>query len=176
MNDGKRPPWLQLPSGEITPLGLLGFAGYMFHLSVGRDLETWHRVVLVCIGGLSVLLCLIAFGGKLPCKRRVTTASQGGIDICLRDLGFLSGLVISFLFIALAPPSLWDSVQTGWWQLGVGRFFIIVSLALPTVVHGTIRRVANVQSDGRSSTKLLLFVFGFLNAFVAAALFLEFRT
>lgn len=77
---------------------------------------------------------------------------------------------------SFVPPSEWDFVKCHWQQLGAIRFFIILSLALPTVVQGTIRRLTNTHSDRDKQTKVLLFLFGFLNALVALALFLEFET
>ncbi len=176
MGETKLPGPPRLPSGNITPLSLLAAAIYLFHLSTGKDLETWLRIILVGMACISIILCLIVFGGKLPCKKRIKNNSTSKLSICHRDFGFLVGILATFLCIKFINASTWKLLSINWHDLGGIRWFIAFSLALPTVVQGTLRRLTNVQLDkGNDNTRILLFVFGFLNALIALALFLEIR-
>ncbi len=175
MEDFKPPKYIRkFKKGKITPFALLSSANYLFYLATKDNLGVWLRVVLAFMGSVCMIVCLMTFEGKLPCKYRVKEKQTTMLSICPRDFGYLVGLVVVFICTQLFDNFIWKIISELWLGLGNIRFLIIFFVAIPTVIQGSFRRITKVKNDS-NATKLILFLFGFLNSSMSFFIFLEYN-
>ena len=92
--------------------------------------------------------------------------------MCPRDFGYLIGIIICLLFVTLVSEDVLSSFHSKWISIGKFRYVIILLLGLPTVIHGTCRRLGILQNGKNES--LTLFAFGLINSLISVCIILEF--
>lgn len=162
----------KLPSGKITPLALLAFSLFLFNLSAKSELPEWQRIGSFIIGSLCIILCLKTFNFMPPCKERISERAAPPAIMCPRDFGYLIGIIICLLFVTLVSEDVLSSFHSKWISIGKFRYVIILLLGLPTVIHGTCRRLGILQNGKNES--LTLFAFGLINSLISVCIILEF--
>ena len=160
--------------GRLNPLTKIGFACVLLWISTREHAMLWQRILFVILGLAFLIWATKSFWPKWPCKERMKSL-PGCKDLsretflCTRDFGYFAGIGLVSLLVYFAGNREWSLVvcrQISVWPWHIFLLFMLI-LSLPTVLHGTLRRLGIIKGRRAVLTMVILFVCGFLNAVAA---------